>query len=156
MYKSAFKKKTRWTSVLQKWCLVHTYIKNLSLISVPLHQQTRSFLISILLFFCISNWSTGPTRQMWVYEFVVLSPVVQICGVPIRRVSRSQLRAVLRPRRPVDAERSAGGHAGFCGNGPSKARADWFLPAAGGQRPAGSQCGAGLVDGHGAVAIQRL
>lgn len=59
---------------------------------------------------------------------------------------------MLRSRRSVDAERPAGGHAGYCGNGPSKARADWFLPAAGGQRPAGSQRGSGPVDGHSAVA----
>lgn len=59
---------------------------------------------------------------------------------------------MLRSRRSVDAERPAGGHAGYCGNGPSKARADWFLPAAGGQRPAGSQRGSGPVDGHGAIA----
>lgn len=59
---------------------------------------------------------------------------------------------MLRARRSVDAERPAGGHAGNRGNGPSKARADRFLPAACGQRPAGSQRGTGPVDGHGAVA----
>lgn len=52
----------------------------------------------------------------------------------------------------MDAQRLAGGHAGYCGNGPLKARADWVLPAAGGQRLAGSQRGTGPVDGHSAVA----
>ena len=48
----------------------------------------------------------------------------------------------------MDAQRPAGGHAGLCGNGPPAARADWLLPAAGRQRVAGSQRGAGPVDGH--------
>ena len=84
--------------------------------------------------------------------FLVLNPdAPQIRGVPLRCVSRSELRAVLRSRRSVDAERSAGGHAGCRGDGSSKARADRLLPAAGGQRPAGGQRGAGPVDGHCAV-----
>lgn len=89
------------------------------------------------------------------YESLCLSSLAllsQICGVPLWRVSCSQLRAVLRSRRSVDAECSAGGHAGYCGDRPSKARADWFLPAACGQRPAGSQRGTGPVDGHSAIA----
>lgn len=52
----------------------------------------------------------------------------------------------------MDAERLAGGHPGHRGNGPSKTRADRFLPAAGGQRPAGGQRGARPVDGVGAIA----
>jgi len=83
---------------------------------------------------------------------VLSSPAPQICGVPLRCISGSQLRALLRSGRSVDAERSAGGHAGYCGNRPSEARANWFLPVAGRQRPAGSQRGAGPVDGHSAVA----
>lgn len=51
----------------------------------------------------------------------------------------------------MDAERPAGGHAGYRGDGPAEARADWVLPPAGGQRPAGSQRGARPVDGDGAV-----
>lgn len=91
-----------------------------------------------------------------VSAFIVLScPPSQIRSVPLWRVSSRQLSAVLRSRRSVDAERTAGGHAGHRGNGPSKARANRFLPAAGGQRPAGSQRGAGPVDGHGAVAARR-
>lgn len=79
-------------------------------------------------------------------------PISQICGFPLRGVSSSKLGAVLRSGRSVDAERLPGGHAGHRGNGPSEARADRLLRAAGGQRPAGSQCGSGPVDGHGSVA----
>lgn len=84
---------------------------------------------------------------------IVFSPPdSQVCGVSLWCISRGQLGAVLCSRRSVDAECSAGGYAGYRGHRPTKARADWFLPAAGGQRPACSQRGAGPVDGHGAVA----
>lgn len=75
----------------------------------------------------------------------------QIRGVPLGRLSRGQLCALLRSGRPVDAERAAGGHAGHRGDRPSEARAGGLLPAAGGQRAPGSKRGAGPVDGDGAV-----
>lgn len=45
----------------------------------------------------------------------------QIRGFPLRCISRRQLRAVLRSGRSVDAQRPAGGHAGYRGNGPAEA-----------------------------------
>lgn len=68
---------------------------------------------------------------------VSLTPPPQVPRLPLRRVSRGELRPVFRSGRSVDDERSAGGHAGFRGHRSAEARADWFLPAAGGQRPAG-------------------
>lgn len=76
----------------------------------------------------------------------------QICGVPLRCSGRGQLGAVLRSGRPVDTERLPGSHSGYGGHRPSEARADWLLLAAGRQRSAGSQCGAGPLDGHRQVA----
>lgn len=110
-------------------------------------QQTE---VNFLCFYCSL---LKLTLKLPVTVFVFLScPSSQIRGVPLWRISSSQLCAVLCSRWSVDAERPAGGHAGQCGNRPSEARADWFLPAPGRQRPAGGQRGAGPVDGHGTVA----
>lgn len=56
----------------------------------------------------------------------------------------------------MDAERLAGGHAGCRSNRSSEARANWFLPLAGRQRPVSSQRGTGAVDGHSTVATAVL
>lgn len=54
----------------------------------------------------------------------------------------------------MDAERPAGGHAGYRGNGPPEAGADRILPPVSRQRPAGRQRGTRPVDGDGAVASE--
>lgn len=92
------------------------------------------------------------TVCVWISCILFNPPASQICGVPLRCFSGSELSTVLRSRRSVDAERLTGGHAGYCGNGPPKARADRFLPAVGWKRPTGGQRGSGPVDGHGTVA----
>lgn len=84
--------------------------------------------------------------------FVLSCLSTQIRGLPLWCISSCQLGALLCPGRSVDAERLAGGHAGYRSSRSSEARANWFLPLAGRQRPVSSQRGTGPVDGHSPVA----
>lgn len=123
-----------------------------------MHQRNiNSSVFSPLIFvFCfldklIKGWNSNVCVCMN-YCLLFLAPLFQICGISLWGISSSKFCAVLCSRRSVDAECSAGGHVGYCGYRPSEAWADWFLPAAGRQRPAGSQRGTGPVDGHSTVA----